>query len=224
MGAAFFLRGGVVPNHFRDLVLRAVDGGFTRYLLTSGYFSESAYAGKFKSSGQLTPSSQTLASALNGRELKCVGVQDPGGAGWPSIHFQQFLANLGTAGVNVTYAQPIAVNWHAKVFVADDDLMLMGSSNLTSKAFGISDFNFEADLLIWNSKHAKASDIASQILSARQVLNPAAGIDAERSPLITGLDLGDVAQEKNQGFDEPTFIRGVRSQIEHSVGGHWSKP
>ena len=55
-------------------------------------------------------------------------------------------------------------HWHAKIFLASNSqgpqLGIIGSSNITSRAFGLTEaWNFEADVILWNNINPTAKQV-----------------------------------------------------------------
>jgi hypothetical protein len=163
---AILLRKSENPNRFREIILACFkDPAFDDLLLCSGFFQE---RGKYSASACFAASSSGLS---RNKSMTLVGVYN----GLWSPDFKLFADKLSAihtpAGVSVTVTRRRArrFRWHAKVFVANDGLdpkvAVIGSSNMTVRAFGLrSDWNYEADVVIWDDKHKAANTLVSEVL------------------------------------------------------------
>jgi hypothetical protein len=78
--------------------------------------------------------------------------------------------------------------WHAKIFIAFEEnipqLGIIGSSNMTSRAFGINrHWNYESDVVMWDDENKSASSIMTTILNTSlEENNPNSILVADYNP------------------------------------------
>jgi len=178
MPIAIALRTTLAISHFRDAIITALNSGAgSEVLICSGFFQESIYGG----GGYQASLEPGFASALiaNAIAVDTVGVYN----GTWKVQYQEFCNNLSAAGIPLTAWYVSSFKWHAKIFVLSKDgvpiLGIVGSSNMTSRAFGAggANFNYECDTILWDSSIAKLhrdmsalvreERFASQIIYAR---------------------------------------------------------
>ena len=161
MNLAVALRTNASNNLFRNALISAINSGVgdTAYLC-SGFFQENHGRNHYRVSndGNLI---RTLAQ--NRINLVTVGVYN---AQWRPA-YDRFVSNLRHAGISVV--QRVASRWHAKVFILDKGTKsifgIIGSSNLTRRAFGISDpFNYECDVYLWDKKEKKIDKTLKELI------------------------------------------------------------
>lgn len=155
---ALILRKRSDRNVFRDLLLAAFNNNNVHtILLCSGFFQE---RGTFSASSDIISSIKCRANCP--KELIIVGHY---GYMWKNdfANFCKYMKGQPCYRVNQRMAKKR--NWHSKVLIAknpsDDPVFaIIGSSNLTSNAFGINTkgkFNYESDVVMWDDSDSLAS-------------------------------------------------------------------
>jgi len=162
---AIILRRSHAVNHFRNIILRSFQAdGFDHMLLCSGFFQDrAAYAASscFKAATPMYPCQ---------KQIVTVGLYN---AIWRA-DYDSFTAGLATMkcpcgkGLNVEKRKVKRNHWHAKVFIVSEanspQLGIIGSSNVTSRAFGNnSQWNYEADVVLWNDAHKEAKRVMASV-------------------------------------------------------------
>lgn len=150
MQFAIFLRKRLVPNKFREIIFASINSGQgDEVVICSGFFQEAFRAGLYRVSQDARPS---LVGCLARNHLKVttVGVHN---YGWFPA-YRNFVASLRARRVPVIAKYRPGHRWHAKIFLylknGKPILGIVGSSNMTSRAFGVQNpFNFEADIVMW---------------------------------------------------------------------------
>lgn len=183
-------------NHFRAALHQLIEAFGDELLLSSGYVSHGAQfsvddlsnifpsldialknglqkitirGGKF---GKPTSSATYNLSSLNRIVNRYSSYQD---------RYEAFLSNtinfLMSKKKNIHIDAYIHNNWHAKVSVRADNgtpfAAIIGSSNLTSTAYGIfaNNFNSECDVLIWRSDYPKSKKFSFNYDQNTDVVN-----------------------------------------------------
>lgn len=165
MGLIIFLRKRLTENKFREVVLDSINTGTgNKVILCSGFYQENW----FRNPSYEVSSEGSLDQILknNNIELTTVGVHN---AAWVQA-YKNFRNNLRSKGVNITSKISKSYHWHAKIFILKMDdkpiLGIVGSSNMTKPAFGISgSFNFESDVFMWIDNNIKISNIMNTLVS-----------------------------------------------------------
>ncbi len=152
---AIVLRKSETENKFREVILGAFkQDGFVDIHICSGFFQE---RGKYFASNCFIANAAKISCKRN---VNTVGVYN----GIWKGDFDSFVAGLrkikcscGTP-LNVIKRKIKRYHWHAKIFIASDSngpqLGVIGSSNITSRAFGLTTaWNFEADVILWNDSN-----------------------------------------------------------------------
>ena len=181
MPIAIVLRTTLATSHFRDAMLTAINSGAgTEALICSGFFQESI-GGGYQAS--LEPG---FAAALvaNGIVVNTVGVYN----GIWNDQYKEFVDNLMGAGITVLAWRMPKFKWHAKVFVLSRDGVplagIVGSSNMTSRAFGAggTNFNYECDTILWDPTNAALHAAMSELIQREEFAGEI--IYAEYDPLL----------------------------------------
>ena len=154
---ALILRKRSDRNVFRTLLLAAFnDKNAHTILLCSGFFQE---RGTFSASSDIVSSIKCVANCP--KKLIIVGHY---GYMWKN-DFSNFCKSMkGQPCYRVHQRLARKRNWHSKVLIAKDHssnpiFAIIGSSNLTSNAFGINSkgkFNYESDVVMWNDSDSLA--------------------------------------------------------------------
>ena len=147
MSLAIFLRRSHAPNLFRDSIVKSLSLGIgDRAIMCSGFFQEETPP------GYMASAEPGFASALahNPIKLTTIGVHN---YGWRD-RYRAFRDNMTAAGATVDAYYKKGMNWHAKIFLLERRgrciLGIVGSSNVTRKAFGTSvPYNNECDVALW---------------------------------------------------------------------------
>ena len=167
---AVVLRKSHAVNRFREIILRSFQAqGFSDLLLCSGFFQGRPAYNASSCFGSASPQYPCL------KRVTTVGLYN---AIWRS-DYDAFTAGL--AQLKCPCGMPLRVtkrrikrdHWHAKVFIASDNrtphLGIIGSSNMTSRAFGPGpQWNYEADVVLWNDSHAPSQAVMAGALEAVQ--------------------------------------------------------
>lgn len=165
---AIFLRKSEAENRFREVILGCFNAhDFSEIMICSGFFQE---RGKYFASDCFKSAAPPLVCH---RKVSVVGVYN----GIWKGDFDRFSSEIGQikcpCGVlmHVDKRKIKRYHWHAKIFIASDDdgpqLGVIGSSNITSRAFGITkSWNFEADAILWNSANPAADAVMGEIFES----------------------------------------------------------
>lgn len=163
MSILIILRRQLIPNRFNDLLLKSIDSGEgDSAIICSGFFQENSFSAS---------NSTGLCCVLKRNKIKTTTIGVYNKLWQPQ--YKDFVNNLIACG-NVIQAKKTKSNkWHAKIFILKKDnnpiFGIVGSSNMTSRAFGIwKDFNFEADVVLWDTSNSKLNAIC---LSQSEVSN-----------------------------------------------------
>lgn len=163
---AIILRKSQIENKFRDVILGAFkQDKFNTIHICSGFFQE---RGKYFASNCFIAESPKISCK---RKVIVVGVYN----GIWKGDFDSFVTGLRKIKC-LCHGTPLHVikrkirryHWHAKVFIASDSkgpqLAVIGSSNITSRAFGLTKlWNFEADVILWNDSNKTAKKIMAGV-------------------------------------------------------------
>lgn len=149
-------------NHFREWMIRALNySGADTAVICSGFFQENFRGSRFG----LTNDRRFIA-ATKSKEIITIGIHN--NTWLPS--YRNFRNNFYRHNPNITALVSNRMRWHAKVFLliskGQPCFAIVGSSNMTSSAFGspriVNNFNYEADVVIWNSSNSKVSNYFSE--------------------------------------------------------------
>jgi len=163
MNVAIVLRRRSTPNLFRDLIIDTLGSGLgNSTLLCSGFFQEN-----FRNSFYRASQEGNLIANLvhNHIDITTVGLHN---FTWQNS-YKNFCMNLRSAGVNISAKVVSSYSWHAKIFILFKNKVpffgIIGSSNITSKAFGITPkFNYECDVALWDDNIASISPIVKSAI------------------------------------------------------------
>lgn len=151
MPIAIVLRNSVAVSLFKDAIIASLNSGAgDNAVMCSGFFQETFPAG----AGYQATLEPGFVPALlaSGVQLSTIGVYN----GIWKAQYREFVENLDAAGVPVVPWYMPGYHWHAKVFVllvgGQPLLGIIGSSNITSRAFGTAgpSFNYECDTILWD--------------------------------------------------------------------------
>lgn len=205
---AIFLRKSAAENNFRKVLLAAFkEQSFIHTTICSGFFQE---RGKYFSSNCFI---NNMPMYPCNRVVDVVGVYN----GIWKNDFNQFVQNLKT--INCGCGTPIKINkrrisgyhWHAKIFIAADSegpqLGIIGSSNITSRAFGLMpQWNFEADVILWNNANPAAKAIMDFIFQENNSIS-------QNSVIVSEYLQEDPA---NRNLSLQQRLLSLRSEIEET--------
>jgi HKD family nuclease len=171
MGILIILRNSSSLNLFRDIMVESIaskEGN--ECIICSGFIQEGL--GNYFASQE-----KQLAKKLSSISLvKIVGVYN--NPKWKNECIA-FLKSLSKVGVKYKHYQTKKHNWHAKIFIllknGSPILGIIGSSNLTSKAFSVQkNFNYECDVILWEDSskmQAIIKKIVKQVNDPNQIIN-----------------------------------------------------
>ena len=171
MGLAIFLRNQTIPNRFRELILACADlrastpGVDYNAILCSGFFQEGEQSSSFRASQYMEFASRL---SISNTPLITIGAYS-----FNNRSYRLFVDNVRAAGVSLEARLVSRLPWHAKVFIYRQGdipvLGIIGSSNMTSRAFGdATPFNYEADVVLWNSDIAEIDGLMLSNIEQRQ--------------------------------------------------------
>lgn len=151
MSLAITLRKHIHPNLFREIILHVVEKSLgDEIILCSGFFQENKETKKGFDSYKISDDGK-FGDFLNQNNIRVTSIGVHNGV-WKN-EYVRFRDNLRAKGVTVKAKVTSNYKWHAKIFLLKKDgkpiLGIVGSSNMTRKAFSIQDFNFEADVVMW---------------------------------------------------------------------------
>lgn len=157
MSVLIILRKQLRPNRFNELLINSIDSGEgDNAIICSGFFQENVFSASF---------STGLCCTLkrNKVNLTTIGVYNNI---WVP-QYKLFRNNIASCGNTISAKQSRNNKWHAKIFILkkgnDPIFGIIGSSNMTSRAFGIwRDFNFEADVVLWDTTSNKINSLCQQ--------------------------------------------------------------
>ncbi len=156
-------------NHFREWMIRALNFSQTdTAVICSGFFQENFRGSMFA----LTQDRRFIAAATN-KEIITIGIHNNT---WMPA-YRDFRNNFSAINPNITSYVSSRMKWHAKVFIAQSKgvpcFAIIGSSNMTRNAFGsptlTPDFNYEADVIIWDSANSIVDKYFSQSFSDERI-------------------------------------------------------
>ncbi|RBM84012.1 hypothetical protein DLR74_18130 [Vibrio paracholerae] len=203
---AVFLRKEEAINKFRDVILDSFqESEFTDITICSGFFQE---RGKYFASDCFKRFTPVFACE---RTTKVVGVYN----GIWKGDFDTFALKMGNITCSCGTKMKIEkrrvkrYHWHAKIYIASDidgpQLGVIGSSNMTSRAFGNNtQWNFEADVVLWNDANEKAKRIMSQIFESNS--------DSDASSIIVSTYSTD--EPANRGLTLQKRLQLLLEEIE----------
>tara|TARA_B100001750_G_scaffold196569_1_gene168805 strand:+ start:92 stop:766 length:675 start_codon:yes stop_codon:yes gene_type:complete len=203
---AIFLRKSEAENRFRQVILGSFNvHDFSEIMICSGFFQE---RGKYYASDCFKSAAPLLVCH---RKVSVVGVYN----GIWKGDFDRFSSEIGQikcpCGVSMHVAKRRIkrYHWHAKIFIASDDdgpqLGVIGSSNITSRAFGITkSWNFEADAILWNSANPAADAVMGEIFESVTDNNAS-------SVIVSNYAIED---KVNQGFSLRKRLQDLVAEIE----------
>lgn len=171
---AIILRKAHAINRFREIILRSFqEPKLNNILICSGFFQDRA---NYQASACFVASAPHLPCTKN---LISVGLYN---AIWRKDYdaFTKGLRSIKCAcgkPMNLEKRRVSKYHWHAKVFIASEDdrplLGIIGSSNITNRAFGPSkQWNYEVDVVLWNSQDTIVNAIVSGALGGLDDDNP----------------------------------------------------
>jgi phosphatidylserine/phosphatidylglycerophosphate/cardiolipin synthase-like enzyme len=148
---AIFLRKTWQINRFREVIISTFRCPLvSEMILCSGFFEERDY---FQASSDFR---YNCNGGQNLKILKLVGIYN---YTWTSS-YAQFYCNVRnnncTCCVRVEKYRIPGTHWHAKIMIGKENngrpiVAIIGSSNITRRAFGIHrKFNFESDVIFWD--------------------------------------------------------------------------
>ena len=164
MGIAIFLRNSELQNHFREILLRSLASNEgDAAIICSGFFQEN-----FSNSNYQVSRDGNLSSVLanSGVSLTTIGIHN---ANWLASYIN-FCHSLRASGVNLQAYRSKSFHWHAKIYILKKEskhlLGIIGSSNMTRNAFGLSKpFNYEADVVLWSDTSPLICAMMQEILN-----------------------------------------------------------
>lgn len=151
MSLAITLRKHINPNLFREIILHVIEKPLgDEIILCSGFFQENKKTKSGLDSYQISTEGK-FADYLQQNNIKITSIGVHNGA-WRNEYIR-FRNNLNKRGIKLTAKVTGNYKWHAKIFLLKKNgkpiLGIVGSSNMTKKAFSNQDFNFEADVIMW---------------------------------------------------------------------------
>jgi len=158
MSIKIFLRKSAEVNNFRDLILSAVSSGIgDEALICSGFFQDEHAKSAYRVSCE---GCFAFNAARTNIKLKTIGVHNNQ---WLNT-YRKFIRNMKAHKVNIVPLISRGLKWHAKVFIylINDKpvITVIGSSNMTRNAFSTTKpFNYECDVVMWDSDNNKISDL-----------------------------------------------------------------
>lgn len=210
---AIFLRKSATENNFRRVLLSAFrEDDFEHITICSGFFQE---RGKYFASDCFIKSPPHLACK---RTVDVVGVYN----GIWKGDFDKFVIGLRkiTCGcgspINIIKKRIKRYHWHAKIFIASDhngpQLGIIGSSNITSRAFGLlPQWNFESDVILWNDSNPTAKKVMTSLFAENASNDATSIIVSDYSPEDT-LNKGLTLQRRLSLLEEE--INELSEEIE----------
>lgn len=154
MSVLIILRKQLIPNRFNELLLNSLDTGEgDNAIICSGFFQENVFSASF---------STGLCCILNRNKIQLTTIGVYNNIWVPQ--YKQFRNNLISCGNSIIAKKTKNNKWHAKIFILkkgnDPIFGIIGSSNMTSKAFGVwRDFNFETDVVLWDNTFNKINKL-----------------------------------------------------------------
>ncbi len=157
MSLLIILRKQLSPNRFNELLLNSIDTGEgDNAIICSGFFQENVFSASFTTG---------LCCTLRRNKINLTTIGVYNNIWVPQ--YKTFRDNLVSCGNAVSAKKTRNNKWHAKIFILkkgnDPIFGIIGSSNMTSRAFGIwRDFNFEADVVLWDTSKSKINTLCQQ--------------------------------------------------------------
>lgn len=182
MPIAIALRTTLATSHFRNAMITALNSGVgTEALICSGFFQENIGGGGYQAS--LEPGFQN-ALLRNNIVVDTIGVYN----GIWRPQYEEFVDNLRAAGIPITAWYIPGFKWHAKIFILSNQGVplfgIVGSSNMTSRAFGAggANFNYECDTILWDANNGALNAVMTDLLRGEEFA--AQIIYAEYDPVL----------------------------------------
>lgn len=162
---AIFLRKDKAINRFRETILETLKLPFVNNaLLCSGFFQHS----------KIYKSAEDFKKTMNSRigspiNLNILGIYAVYNWQQSYNYFINQLKQYNPYGyVNIQGKVVPGQRWHAKIFIAKQDdipvVAIIGSSNITSRAFGINrPFNYECDVIFWDANNSQVNKMMESI-------------------------------------------------------------
>lgn len=155
MSVLIIFRNSALINRFHQLIIDSLNSGKgDEVIICSGFFQED----------QLFSASMTtqLACSICQSNLKITTIGIHNGS-WKK-RYKKFRDNFLNCNININALFSKKYHWHAKIFILKKNGLpifgIIGSSNLTRPAFGLSSpFNFEADVVLWDKNIKEINDI-----------------------------------------------------------------
>jgi len=225
MGIIILYRNSLSQNLFNNILINSIplfgnSDNLAKILLCSGFFQENKLSSCGPSSYMATCEPGLLHNiATHTSEAIFVGIHN---YNWKNsyVNFAQNMKNFMAHHNQQEGRQPNLhffirkpFNWHAKVFIINSEdkyLAIIGSSNITSAAFGSQNnrtftsnkYNIECDVLMWSDEEAIDSGVLSIIRDTRiESSDPSLFITNGYSP------------ESNGGFTMEDKIIRLRNDI-----------
>ena len=204
---AIFLRKSESENRFREVILGSFKKEeFNDIKICRGFFQE---RGKYFASDCFMSVAPLISCD---RKVSAVGVYN----GIWKGDFDSFVAGLRKIkclcgiSLQVIKRRIKRYHWHAKIFIASDEqgpqLGIIGSSNITSRAFGLTkQWNFEADVILWNDANPTAKQVMQHIFESINDNNASSVIVSNYAPddiVNQGLSLQDRLRNLSIEIDE----------------------
>lgn len=161
MSILITFRKQLIPNRFNELLLGAINTGEGENLiLASGFFQENSFSAS-------TTTSLSISLRNNNILVTTIGVYNNI---WLN-QYKEFVRKLVLDGINVNPKIVRKSRWHAKIFILKKGVEpifgIIGSSNMTRPAFGdYGTFNFESDVVLWDSNSPKINDLCIGLSSS----------------------------------------------------------
>jgi phosphatidylserine/phosphatidylglycerophosphate/cardiolipin synthase-like enzyme len=166
-----FLRKSGNSNKFREVILRSLRAPYIdNALLCSGFFQEDVH---YSAGTEFAISSHRGHCPLT---VTTLGIYS---YSWKK-KYSDFVAQLRQTNYPCCFSavqmRIPRMSWHAKVFIAKQEkeprIAIIGSSNITSRAFGISStnrFNYECDVVFWDENNAQVNAMVEGVILGDEV-------------------------------------------------------
>lgn len=199
-------------NRFRKVISGTFQINIDEMIICSGYFQEKYETSKFEASNAFkSPKCKQLilVSTKDAQEDQKKSIKE-----WDNSFIRFCKSMEQKMGNNMTLYKARTNTWHAKIMIGkikqndSNDLMpgiaMIGSSNLTRPAFGISSpYNYECDVVFWDTQIKAIDDLMSSILNQ----------DGDDGVIVSNYDINDpynrnkslesrVKELENQIFDQ----------------------
>ncbi len=185
MGLAIFLRKNATPNYFQNIIIDSLKSkSGDEIILCSGFFQENLNGHNYQVSAEANFNA-TLRQ--NNIKVTAIGVH----TGVWNKAFHDFVTNLrnGRNHTDITGWKITKFKWHAKIFIllkyGKPIMAIVGSSNMTRLAFGTSDFNYEADVILWLDQYKKLDNSIKKHISENSRNAILANYDVDKNGGIT---------------------------------------